>query len=115
MEEWKKRCTGWKRNCLEAERKYKLLAALAEKKLEGMKDATKQIAGYSKTKLPEIEVDEADAVFAKLSNAKKPAPVKLHVKKKAFRLGDDLNPPKSFGERDQGRRYGVKLPPQHPQ
>ena len=111
VEEWKKRCAGWKKNCMEAERKYKCLAALAGSKLE-LHDKEIQDAVSGRAALPDIDMEGANSTLAKLSDVKKqPVVVKPRAKMKPFRLGDDLNPPKSFGEREGGRRNGPKMPP----
>jgi hypothetical protein len=111
VEEWKKRCAGWKRTAMNAEHKYKRLAALAQSKLSinpaAVKDAT-----ASQPDAADLDMDTADATLAKLTDVPK-AVVKPsagpRTKMRPFRLGDDINPPKSFGEREQGRRHGVKM------
>jgi adenylate kinase family enzyme len=106
-EEWKKRCMGWKRNCMDAERKYKVTAGLCKRKL-GIVPTARQLEAGS-----DLTIEEADAVKQKLSPA---LPVRrpkstLHEPKKqrAFRLGDDINAAKRFGE----DAYAAPFPKAH--
>ena len=109
-DEWKKRCMGWKRNCMEMEKKYKRIAALAQRKLKIMDD------GRPRPDLDLPETEDADATMDRLSDVAKtrpkPKPTKTSELRK-FRLGDDIDPPKGFGVKPDGSRYGTKFPQNH--
>jgi len=106
-QDWKKRCNGWKRNCQMVEKKYQRLAALAQRKLKLLDD------GKPRPELDLPETEEADAVMAQLSDVPKPKPKKksedAFAASRKFKLGDDLEPPKGFGVRADGTRYGPKF------
>ena len=109
VDEWKKRCMGWKRNCMEMEKKYKRIAALAQRKLKIMDD------GKPRPDLDLPETSEADAVMDRISDVPKAKPkTKARpAEKRVFRLGDDIDPPKSFGQKPDGSRYGAKFSSSH--
>jgi hypothetical protein len=109
-DEWKKRCLGWKRNCMEMEKKYKRIAALAQRKLKIVDDNRPR----PDLDLPEME--DADKTMDRLSDAPKfapkPKPTKTSETRK-FRLGDDIEPPKGFGMSHWTLIPLLRIPPIH--